>query len=252
MPYLNVNDIQMYFEETGSGTPLLLLHGGTGAIDGQRGWGRLRPLLAKPYRAIFVELRGHGRTNNPRKDLPYSVLANDVLAFISRLDCGPVHCAGIADGGIVAFHLALTSPDLIRSLICVGTNHTLDASGREAIQGDTPEAIERSHPAWMTEMVQLHDTNKWPGYWRLLEKQVNENALLGPGFAIEDLERIAAPTLLIAGENDPVATPDQVLAMRRTIPQAEMLIVNNAGRTVQFTHRDLVGPVVMDFLLRHA
>jgi pimeloyl-ACP methyl ester carboxylesterase len=252
MPYLNVNEIQVYFEEMGGGTPLILLHGGTGAIDGQRGWGRLRPVLSKPYRAIFVELRGHGRTNNPRKELSYSVLADDVRAFITRLDCAPVHCAGIGDGGIVALHLALTSPELVRSLVCAGTCHSLDGTGRETLQQETPEVIERTQPAWLTEMVQLHDTNKWPGYWRVLEKQVNENALRGPGFTLEDLARVSAATLLIAGENDPIATVEQTVAMRRTIPQSEMLIVNNAGRTVQFTHRDLVGPVVMDFLLRHA
>ncbi len=251
MPYQNVNDIQMYFEEAGSGAPLLLLHGGTGAIDGQRGWGRLRPQLAKPFRAIFVELRGHGRTNNPRRDLSYPLLADDVRTFVGRLDCGPVHCAGIGDGGIVALHLALFSPDLVRSLICSGTNYTVDDKGREMLERETPDAIERSQPAWVTEMVQLHDTNKWPGYWRLLEKQVNESALRGSGLGLGELERVAVPTLLIAGENDPMATIEQVVEMRRAIPRAEMLVVNNAGRTVQFTHRDLVGPVILDFLSRN-
>jgi pimeloyl-ACP methyl ester carboxylesterase len=252
MPYLNVNDIQTYFEETGSGAPLLLLHGGTGAIDGQRGWGRLRPMLSKQHRAILVELRGHGRTNNPRKDLTYTELADDVHAVIGRLDCAPVHCAGIGDGGIVALYLARSSPELTRTLVCVGTHYSLEASARDYLQGETPEAVERSQPAWLTEMVQLHDTNKWPGYWRLLLKQVNGNELRGSGLGIDDLARISVPTLLIAGENDPVATADQVITMRRALQRAEMLVVNNAGRTVQFTHRDLVGPVILDFLQRNA
>ena len=252
MPYLNINDIQVYYEEIGAGTPLLLLHGGTGAIDGQRGWGRLRPVFSKQHRSILVELRGHGRTNNPRKDLTYEVIADDVLALIGRLDCAPVHCAGIGDGGIVALRLALSSPTLVRSLVCVGAYCSLDPSSQSFLQGETPESIERTQPAWLTEMVQLHDTNKWPGYWRLLQKQVNANQLRGTGIDLDDLRKLAVSTLLIAGESDPLATAEQVLAMRRAMPKAEMLLVNNAGRTVQFTHRDLVGPVVMDFLLRHA
>jgi pimeloyl-ACP methyl ester carboxylesterase len=252
MPYLNIGDIQVYYEEAGAGSPLLLLHGGTGAIDGQRGWGRLRPVLSKQHRLFLVELRGHGRTNNPRKDLSYPTIADDVRAFLGRLDCAPVHCAGIGDGGVVSLHLALSSPELLRSVICVGTHCSLDLPAKTFLQAETPELIEHSQPAWLTEMVQLHDTNKWPGYWRLLQKQVNENQLRGTNLAVEDLARITLPTLLIAGENDPVATPDQIFAMRKALPKGEMLLINNAGRAVQFTHRELVGPVVLDFLLRNA
>ncbi len=252
MPYLNVSDIQMYFEEVGGGTPLLLLHGGTGAIDGQRGWGRLRPVLSKQHRSIFAEMRGHGRTNNPRKDLSYAVLADDLRAFIARLDCAPLHCAGIGDGGIALLHLALSSPELIRSLICVGPHISIESGAREVLERENAETIEHTQPAWLTEMVQIHDTNKWPGYWRILQKQVHENELKGTGLTTDDLASLQAPTLLIVGENDPVATLDQGLTLRRSIPRAELLVVNNAGRTVQFTHRDLVGPVVLDFLLRHA
>jgi pimeloyl-ACP methyl ester carboxylesterase len=73
----------------------------------------------------------------------------------------------------------------------------------------------------------------------------------------EDLSGIPVPTLLIMGEADFVLSLQQLLEMRRAIPNSEMLILNHAGldglgnHRVQFTRADVVGPVILDFLARH-
>ena len=78
-----------------------------------------------------------------------------------------------------------------------------------------------------------------------------------PNYTEADLRRIPTPTLLIAGETDPWAHLDQMLAMRRSIPDSEMLILNHAGldamdnHVVQFSRADVISPVVLDFLARH-
>ena len=59
------------------------------------------------------------------------------------------------------------------------------------------------------------------------------------------------PTLLIAGETDPFATAEQMLTMKREIPSAEWLILNNAGHTVHFELPEIVGPRILDFLRRN-
>jgi pimeloyl-ACP methyl ester carboxylesterase len=69
-------------------------------------------------------------------------------------------------------------------------------------------------------------------------------------YTAEDLERIAVPTLWIAGENDPTFELDQLLTMKRRIPGAELLIVNHAGHDPHGTHPHLVGPAIVDFLSR--
>jgi 3-oxoadipate enol-lactonase len=89
MPYAPVNHIQMYYEEAGSGSPLLLLHGATGAIDFHAsGWGGLMPGFAERYRAIHVEHRGHGRTGNPAGRLSYGQIASDVHHSFGWMDGG--------------------------------------------------------------------------------------------------------------------------------------------------------------------
>lgn len=219
-------------------------------IDADSGWGRLRPALAERYRTIFVEHRGHGRTDNPADRLTYELIADDVRAFIDRLDIAPAHLAGMSDGGIAALHVGLTWPDLARSLVLVGANYTVDDRIRDTLRSVTPDRIERERPTWHADLLRQHDVHKWPGYWRTLVRQVVANATVSPSYTVEDLRRISTPTLLIAGENDPFGNLDQMVAMRRNIRHAELLIVNNAGHTVQDTHPHIVGPAMVDFLAR--
>jgi pimeloyl-ACP methyl ester carboxylesterase len=250
MPYINVNDIQMYYEELGRGLPLILLHGGTGAIDGDLGWNALRKSLAEYYRAIFIEYRGHGRTNNPNDRLTYEQIADDVAAFLGRLDIAPAHIAGMGDGGIVALLLGIHRPELVRSLVCVGANHTIDERIKSAIKRVTAEAMEEGEPDRLAELARLHDSHRWPGYWKVVVKQVVNNVWISPQLAPDDLRRVARPTLIIAGDNDPYGNLDQMPLMKRNIPQAELLIVNNAGHSVQHTHAGIVGPALLEFLKR--
>ena len=73
VPYAEVNDIRLYYEEVGQGEPLLPLHGATGAIGFDAvGWGALLPALAARYRAFLIEHRAHGRTDNPAGRLAYA------------------------------------------------------------------------------------------------------------------------------------------------------------------------------------
>jgi pimeloyl-ACP methyl ester carboxylesterase len=258
MPYAAVNDIRMYYEEEGEGEPLVLLHGATGAIDFHlAGWGHLLPAFAERYRAIQIEHRGHGRTDNPAGTLAFDQLADDVAGFIEQLDLAPAHVAGVSDGGIIALTLAMTRPELVRSLVLVGANYTTDEQVRAANAFIDPDVLEQEHPEFAEMLAGFHDVHHHPGYWRELVRQIKANLADNPAYPEEDLARIQAPTLLIAGETDPWGNLDQMLTMRRAISQAEMLILNHAGmdelsnHACQYTRADIVGPAVLDFLARH-
>ena len=260
MPYAGVNDVRMYYEEQGQGEPLVLLHGATGAIDPavSSGWAKLRPALAGRYRTFALEHRGHGRTDNPAGRLSYAQIAADVAAFIAQLGLAPAHVAGVSDGAVIALTLGMTRPELVRSLVLVGANYYNDEQVREANAVIDPDVLEREHPEFAAALAGFHDPHHHPGYWRELVGQLQANLAVAPAYTEADLRRIPTPTLLIAGETDPWGNLDQMLAMRRNIPHAEMLILNHAGmdelanHCVQETRADVVGPVVLDFLGRHA
>ena len=254
MPYAEVNDIRMYYEEqrSGDGTPLVLMHGASSAIDDPVfGWADLMPEFARSYRAIHLEHRGHGRTDNPAGRITYDLIADDVCAFIDQFGLAPAHIAGVSDGGIVALHIGMTRPHLAQSLVAVGPNFYNDDLVREANTFADLDRIERETPELMPVYAARHDRNKHPGYWRELFRALAENLAVNPNYTEADLARIPLPTLLIAGDDDLWGNTAQMAAMKRAIPGAELLIVNHAPHEVQHTHPWIVGPQVLEFLTRH-
>jgi pimeloyl-ACP methyl ester carboxylesterase len=253
MPYAEVNDIRMYYEEMGSGVPLVLMHGASSAIDDPvYSWADLMLSFAERYRTIHLEHRGHGRTDNPAGKLTYTMIADDVCAFIERMGLAPAHVAGVSDGGIVALTIGMTRPELARCLVAVGPNYYNDEQVVEANQFADLERMERETPEQMAVMAARHDRNKAPGWWRELFRQLAANLAVNPAYTEADLRRIPNPTLLIAGEDDLWGNLNQMFAMRRAIPHSELLIVNHAPHEVQHTHPWIVGPQVLDFLERRS
>jgi pimeloyl-ACP methyl ester carboxylesterase len=260
MPYAEIDDIRVYYEEQGEGAPLLLLHGALGAVDpaATSGWFALLPALAARYRTFSLETRGHGRTGNPAGSLSYAQMGADVAAFIEVLDRGPVHLAGFSDGATIGLVLGMTRPELLRSLVAVGANYRIDDHLREGLAFFDADMLEGEAPEFAAELARRHDAHHHPGYWRELMRQIRENVETEMIWTEDDLRRIPTPTLLMMGEADFALSLGQMLEMRRSIPNSEMLILNHAGidgldnHRVQATRADVVGPVMLEFLGRHA
>ncbi len=250
MPYAPVNDINMYYEELGSGEPLILLHGALGSLlDPECSWLELMPVFAKRYRAIHIEHRGHGRTNNPANYYNYAMIADDISKFIELSDLGQAHLAGVSDGAISIMHLAMTRPDLVASLTCVGANYYNDDLVKEANRFADLQEIEKDAKE-IEKLSHLHDHNKQPGYWRELVRQTAENLAINPQYTLSDLASIKAPTLLLSGQNDLWANLNQMLAMKKAIKNSEIMIIDHAGHDIQHTHAQIIAPVILDFLSR--
>lgn len=253
MPYAEVNDIRMYYEEQGdpTATPFVLMHGASSSIDDPVfSWADLMPMFAAHYRVIHLEHRGHGRTNNPAGKLTYEMIANDVCAFIEQLGLAPCHIGGVSDGGITALHIGMTRPELARTLVTVGPNYYNDEQVVEANRFADVERFE-AHPEAAADMARRHDRNKEPGYWKELVRQLAENLAVNPAYTEDDLRLIPTPTLLMSGEDDLWGNLDQMTTMRKCIPNSELLIINNGPHEIQHTHAWIVGPVVLDFLTRY-
>lgn len=115
MPHASVRGIDLYHEERGAGSPVLLIHGlGSSARD----WSAQIESLAARHRVIAVDLRGHGRSSRTG---PFSVagFAADLAALLATLRAPPVHAVGISLGAGVALQLALDAPAAVRSLTVV-------------------------------------------------------------------------------------------------------------------------------------
>ncbi len=116
MPKWMVNTINLFYEITGEGQPLLLLHGlGSSAQD----WEKQVSAFAEKFQVITLDLRGHGRSDKPPG--PYSVLqmADDVAQLMRELEIDSAHILGISMGGMIAYQLAASHPERVKTLIAV-------------------------------------------------------------------------------------------------------------------------------------
>ena len=114
MLILHTDDLDIYYEIHGKGTPLVLIHGlGSSTLD----WEGQVGFCSKDFETVTIDLRGHGKSGKPPG--PYSVplFASDTAKLIQFLNLPPAHVAGISMGGMVAFQLALDVPKLVKSLM---------------------------------------------------------------------------------------------------------------------------------------
>ncbi len=118
MPYLPIQDIRVYYESHGRGQPVLFLHGlGSSARD----WERQVDVFASRYRVILYDLRGHGRSDHPPGPYSMTQLAADAVGLLQALEASPAHVIGLSLGGMIAYQLAVSHPQHLRSLTAVSS-----------------------------------------------------------------------------------------------------------------------------------
>ena len=184
--------------------------------------------------------------------MTFEQLGDDLNALIEHLGLGPVHLAGISDGGVTALDQALRRPDTVRTIVLIGTNYCVDEQHtRRGRTRSTPTSSSGDYPDLAAKFARDHDGGKHPGFWKDLIAQIVDNNRVNPSWTPADLRQVRCPTLLIAGENDPFANTEQMVVMKSEIPDAEWLIVNHSGHAVHSERPEIVGPQIVDFLLRH-
>ncbi|HEU5050702.1 MAG TPA: alpha/beta hydrolase [Gemmatimonadales bacterium] len=114
--YAEVNGIRLYYETAGAGRPLILLHGGLGAIEM---FGRNLPALAKGRQVIAVDLQGHGRTADIDRPLSVELMADDIAALIAHLKLDRPDVMGYSLGAGVALQTAIRHPAQVGRLVVV-------------------------------------------------------------------------------------------------------------------------------------
>jgi pimeloyl-ACP methyl ester carboxylesterase len=132
MSYADVNGISLYYEEHGSGKPLILLHGGLAAASM---YAPIMPMLAKGRRVIAVDLQAHGHTADVDRPLRYETLADDIAGLIRHLGLAQADVMGYSFGGATALRTAIQHPGLVRRLVIVSVPCRRDGWYPESLAG---------------------------------------------------------------------------------------------------------------------
>ena len=217
---LKTNGVELEYQVSGAGEPLLLLHGFGSCIDGS--WGPLIPELAKSHRVIAVNMRGHGRSTNPSGRYTHSQTAEDIKGLLDSLKVEKVRGIGFSSGGMTLLHLATRHPDRVSKMVVVGaTTHFGDqarAIMREVAERGLPPPVQT-----MFEQCATRGKEQAAGLARQFGAFKDSRDDLN--FTASDLKKIKAETLIVHGDRDeffPVAIP---AGMYAGIPKAQLWIV---------------------------
>ena len=259
----SVPGARLFYTDTGgSGVPVMLLHAATGSTSAWQY--QTRAFTTAGYRLIAYDRRGWGRTVVDSNG-PAGTGADDLSGLLDALDLDRVHIVATAGGGFVAFDFALSFPARLRSLVVadsirgVQDKEILDLETRiRPPQFDAlpPEVRELSpgyraaNPEGAAKWVDLKKQSR-PSRPAVSTLQLAYSTPMRSQLTLSLFEQIRMPTLLLTGGADMTAPPALMRILASHIPNAEFLIVPNAGHSVYWEEPELFNRTVLDFIRRH-
>ena len=240
----------LWYDETGEGPPLVLLH--EGVVD-SRIWERVVPLLAKRHRLIRYDQRGFG--DSPRPEGPYS-LVEDLVAVLDAAGLERAALVGASRGGNVALSTAVERPERLSALILLGSG----LSGAQLNVDWTPDQIARWESA--------EEVNDWPAMAELdmevwapmgvdpeLRAMFLENAVWSNSEdpatdepMAERVSGITAPTLVITGGRDVRGINEIGDRLAQDIPGAQSAVIEEADHMIPWRAPEELSHLVLAFL----
>lgn len=227
MPRVQLDDLDLFYEEVGCGRTVLFLHGAfsRGAI----GFGTQMTLLHRTCRGLYPDLRGHGRTRSADPFWTLSRMADDVVLFCSSLNLVDIHVVGYSMGGGVALFTALRAPELFASIATIGTAGCVTSAVKRNAAEFEPEVLERSGRSDFIEAVRANHRQAHGGDWKRLVRLTIESWRNEPEFSCDELARIQCPCLFMAGEEDFLVRPEHTERLARCVARGESLVLKGCG-----------------------
>jgi proline iminopeptidase len=271
MPYATTADnVKLYYEETGRGTPILFVH--EFASD-HRGWEPQMREFGKRYRCITYSARGYTPSDTPADPNAYSYLhvMRDCVAVLDHLKIDKAHLIGLSMGGYTALQVALNHPNRVRSLVLAGTgsgferDYVVEHQQSACALGDLfeSEGSARVADTYGRGPSRIPFEIKDPrGFAKFLahfaEHDPRGSALTSRGFqgtrpSLLDFEaeirKLTNPALIVVGDEDERCI-EPGLFLKSAIAASGLVVFPKTGHAVNLEEPDLFNAVVADFLGR--
>lgn len=246
--HAGVNGVKLYYEVRGSGSPVVLLHGGLNTIE--TSFSKVLPDLARRYKVVAIEQRGHGHTADSDGPLAYARMADDTAALLRHLDLGRADLVGWSDGGIIALLVASGHPQLVRRVVVSGVNTRLDGLPADSVKWLRETTADGLVKVLRKELREAYDraAPDGPAHWPIVVAKVRELWLSPVTVEKAQLAAIEAPVLVIAGDQDRFATPEHSVEIFRSLRRAQLWLVPGTGHDTFNARPSWLLPVIADFL----
>jgi pimeloyl-ACP methyl ester carboxylesterase len=266
MPRAAVNGVELFYQVTGDGAPLVFCHEFAGDY---RSWGPQVRALSRLYRCITYCHRGFPPSSVPTDPEAYSqdLLVADLLGLLDHLGIQRAHLVGFSMGGNVVLNFALRHPERCHGIVVVGTGS--GSTNRERFLSDVDRTVELLRSRGIAGFAEVYtrgptrlpflrkDPHGWAEFRANLEDHSAEGqalTMLGVMvrrptiFALEpQLERLTVPTLVMTGDEDePCLEP--ALFMKRKIAPSGLIVVPQTGHAVNLEEPAQFNRAVLDFL----
>ena len=258
MPKMKSNDISVYYRIEGQGEPLVLIHGLGG--DHTSFDEPLKPHFLERFQVITLDLPGHGRSSRPRGEYTVRLFSKHVKRLMDKLKITPAAVVGISMGGAVAMHLAGTYPAKVRQLVLIDTWARCDAAARACflewieasresrrvlqkivlIRTATAEFI-AAHPEFLDFFEEVWPTNFGDAFRKSCRACISHDAT-------DILDKIKAPTLIMAGDRDILAPPRLSRQLSKKIKNSRLRIIKGGGHVPWLDNPEACIKQLLNFL----
>jgi pimeloyl-ACP methyl ester carboxylesterase len=259
MPFANSQGAKIYWEQHGSGPPVLLI---MGLSFTHEMWFRVLPSLSDSYHAILFDNRGMGRSDVPRGPYRIGQMAADAVAVMDAAGISAAHIVGASMGGMIAQELALRYPRRVLSLLLGCTSYgglfarwpdftrrprnlRWDKSTRPEREAALVPLLyaDSTSPERIAEDLQVRCQCIWTykGFW-------NQFAGILLWNSYRRLPRIRVPTLVVHGDQDRLVPPQNGRVVAARIPQARFQLIANAGHILTTDQPEACVETIRQFL----
>lgn len=212
--YVSVGDCSLYFEEYGSGKPLIMLHGNG---EDCTYFAEQVKEFEKGYHIYLIDTRGHGKSERGTAPFTIRQFGDDLNAFMEAKGIEKADILGFSDGGNILLLFAGKYPHRVNRIIANGAN--LDTTG---IVAKVQAKIEAKFEQYCKDAEENPDDERAVKNMEMFNLMVND-----PNIAMDDLDKIQAPTLVIAGSRD-LVTEEHTYLIGGNIRGAETVIVEGS------------------------
>lgn len=258
MPLLRANAAELFYTEQGDGPPVILLHGLGSCGDD---WLFQTPVLARHFRVLMLNLRGHRPSAPIRGPITIFTLAADVAAFMSALGLNAAHIVGLSLGGLVGQQLAIDFGARVQRLVLCNTFARLrPRSMQDAYTLGRRLAVSTLLPLDLNARVVAADLFPKPDQAPLRQAvldRIGQNDRASYRYLVRaiarfdtraQLARVRVPTLVITGERDRVVPRGCQQQLVRGLPQVQWRIVPDSGHATPIDQPEEFNRLVLEFL----
>jgi pimeloyl-ACP methyl ester carboxylesterase len=248
-----INGMQMYYEVSGEGDPLIVLHGAHMNIPSMGG---IIPRLAETHRVYALELQGHGRTTDIDRPITYPNLADDVAAFMEAVNIEKADVFGYSMGAVTGLQLAIRHPEKVNRLVAASVAYDFEG-WQPAFRDFIPQmTVEMFLSLPFAEQYRALAPNP-DGYPVLAEKLIALET--EPMAWEEDVRGLSVPMLIITGDAD-VATLEHSVELFRLLggggmgdmgqplPASRLAVLPATSHTAVIGQVDLLHALIEPFL----